>query len=516
MSESPPSFVYLRKKQQGKSVTLSSAEAPATTKRNGEDCLSVISSDAPSVAIREQAASQSEHANENPLMPSIAVNREPVVFNSGSSNGCSSVKELGSDRISKYSGNDFVYRRKKPGGRYTGVFSAEAPCLSVMSSDSPSDAVKGLHVDSQKNDIHLDPFVPSTVSKRGNRVVEEQESNEASRSMRKRMIEVDSINDSCSSSKLDTVLVSASMQTEVDDSVDCSSSSVMAAEFLEEGMSEKDLCISILRSQGVLDGISPSRNYASAEGVGDSTLSSSSRLCKICSCQESTVKMLICDSCEEAFHLLCCNPHVKYIPLDEWFCHSCSKKRCKILKETISTSPYVIGEEGRYVSSFTEESNPILLMLRDTEPYSSGVRYGKGFQAEVPEWSGPITNDVDKVPEPLEMDPSDFLSSTELNLNKRSKISSIGNWLQCKQVVDGAGETSNGTICGKWRRAPLFEVQTNNWECFCSIGWDPIRADCAAPQELETDQVLKQLKYIQMLRAQLNAKQPKLKHQSKV
>lgn len=31
-------------------------------------------------------------------------------------------------------------------------------------------------------------------------------------------------------------------------------------------------------------------------------------------------------------------------------------------------------------------------------------------------------------------------------------------------------------------RAPLFEVQTDNWECFCAIPWDPAHADCAVPQ----------------------------------
>jgi len=36
------------------------------------------------------------------------------------------------------------------------------------------------------------------------------------------------------------------------------------------------------------------------------------------------------------------------------------------------------------------ESNPIALMLRDSEPHTMGVRVGKGFQADVPDWSGPI------------------------------------------------------------------------------------------------------------------------------
>ncbi|KAG6735793.1 hypothetical protein POTOM_061541 [Populus tomentosa] len=44
-----------------------------------------------------------------------------------------------------------------------------------------------------------------------------------------------------------------------------------------------------------------------------------------------------------------------------------------------------------------------------------------------------------------------------------------------------------------------FEVQTAVWECFCCVFWDPIHADCAAPQELETDEVMKQIKYIQMV-----------------
>ncbi|WVZ19023.1 hypothetical protein V8G54_006345 [Vigna mungo] len=43
-------------------------------------------------------------------------------------------------------------------------------------------------------------------------------------------------------------------------------------------------------------------------------------------------------------------------------------------------------------------------------------------------------------------------------------------------------------------------VQTNAWECFCAIHWDPSHADCAVPQELETDQVLKQLKYVEVRR----------------
>ncbi|KAL4271488.1 hypothetical protein GQ457_13G004140 [Hibiscus cannabinus] len=39
----------------------------------------------------------------------------------------------------------------------------------------------------------------------------------------------------------------------------------------------------------------------------------------------------------------------------------------------------------------------------------------------------------------------------EMNCNKSSKVSSIGNWLQCRELIEGIG-SSKGTICGKWRR----------------------------------------------------------------
>ncbi|XP_068491415.1 uncharacterized protein [Phaseolus vulgaris] len=95
------------------------------------------------------------------------------------------------------------------------------------------------------------------------------------------------------------------------------------------------------------------------------------------------------------------------------------------------------------------EANPILLMLRDSVPHTTAVRVGKGFQAEVLDWSSPM------------------------------------------------------------KGAPFFEVQTDVCECFCAIHWDPSHADCAVPQELETDQVLKQLKYVEVLRPRVAARRKK-------
>lgn len=109
------------------------------------------------------------------------------------------------------------------------------------------------------------------------------------------------------------------------------------------------------------------------------------------------------------------------------------------------------------------------MKLQVDKPYRSNVRIGKDFQAEVPDWSYSIityvfvavfnfifyvseqfmlTNDmiigcsvVNDYGEPAE------ISHGECRPIILSTLGSIGNWLQCRQVID-----SDGTICGKWRR----------------------------------------------------------------
>ncbi|XP_011017665.1 PREDICTED: uncharacterized protein LOC105120932 isoform X2 [Populus euphratica] len=521
-----PNFVYGRRKLQQNSVTLSSTRVPAMERRSGEDCLSVISSNGPSFAHKEERlVSQYEHG--------AALMLPPTVYNRDYSSCQLSLQRSPQlptfSTMSEISATKFVYSRRKMRGNSVTFLSAQVPgitkrsrqdCLSVVISDGPSLAVEEALVVSQ--DQHESgcslqnggPHVSKSESSSGCSLVEDQVSDEASKKSRLKIIEVDGMNDSCSSSKSYVELVSASTKTGGHDNGECSSSTVMAAELAREDQSEKHRCISILGKQRAFDGIWPGKTRASAKRIGDGSGSNSSRSCKKCFLKESPAKMLICDNCEDSFHVSCSNPHVKRIPIDEWLCRSCMKKKRIIPNERISRKPLnIIGDMGRCRdASSIGESDPIALMLTDTEPYTGGVRVGKGFQVEVPDWSGPIINDVDTIGKPVVLDTSYFVSLHELKYNKPSKFGSIGNWLQCRKVIDDAAEGGNVTICGKWRRAPLFEVQTDDWECFCCVFWDPFHADCATPQELETDEVMKQLKYIQMLRPQIAAKRRKLKH----
>ncbi|KAG2266933.1 hypothetical protein Bca52824_074012 [Brassica carinata] len=207
------------------------------------------------------------------------------------------------------------------------------------------------------------------------------------------------------------------------------------------------------------------------------------RQCKRCDKAGIVEKMLICDECEEAYHPRCCRVRVKEAAeIDDWVCRSCLKKK-----------PSKTKIKGR-----SRERK-----WRVRGPFVIRIRVGKEFQADVPDWSGPIMSDTSFLGAPLVIDESEYMHDLKVVKNGK-KPQSAENWLQCRE------EDRNGDICGKWRRAPRSEVQTNKWECFCSLFWDPLHADCAVPQELETDEIMQQLKYINMLRPRSDAKTRKI------
>ncbi|KAL4556389.1 hypothetical protein LXL04_039040 [Taraxacum kok-saghyz] len=291
----------------------------------------------------------------------------------------------------------------------------------------------------------------------------------------------------CSSSKSYMELGSVSLkQQQVDDVGECSSSVVV-----KKDVSETNSCMVFLGNHLVLE----RRTFNKPTDFENDICSL--RACKICEQSSLTLKMLICDTCEEWFHMYCCNPVVKKIPVGDWFCRDCLRKKFKKMKEASSEK----SPKGYF--------GLIVAMLRDVDSYKSDVRIGEDFQAEVPDWSGPFPDQLNNYsePEPSDLNHANCATYQEWDSSKLSRLGSIGNWVQCRQIVD----RQNGRIvCGKWRRAPLFEVQSDDWECFSSVHWDPTHADCAVPQEICTDQVLKQLKYIEMLRPRLSPKRWKL------
>lgn len=168
-------------------------------------------------------------------------------------------------------------------------------------------------------------------------------------------------------------VVSVVSKTDFSDAMKYPSLDVCDFEPSGEDHSVEHACISTMRSQELLGVLGISGN------------SSSTQSCKLCGHSENILNMLICDNCEEAFHAYCCNPRIKVIPIDEWFCHNCSKLKSKVSLEATFLKSRCISSE---IETSKFSLGPIASMLKHPEKHTSHVRIGRPFQAEVPDWSG--------------------------------------------------------------------------------------------------------------------------------
>lgn len=206
------------------------------------------------------------------------------------------------------------------------------------------------------------------------------------------------VNESCSSSKSDVDLCAPTMKAEGDDTGECSSSEAFIKNSLFENLSEKDIRNLVIRSLGLHRGVCCIGTSVSPEVPAPNSECSCMRPCKVCDQPEITLKMLICDQCEEAYHISCCYPRRRKLPLKEWFCHTCLKKKHKIPNLTAKRSPSYNSEAGKSRTAISRGAlGPIAAMLEDAGPYTTSVRIGPEFQAEVPNWSGPLAKYVQSV-----------------------------------------------------------------------------------------------------------------------
>lgn len=68
-------------------------------------------------------------------------------------------------------------------------------------------------------------------------------------------------------------------------------------------------------------------------------------ICQVCGDWQDAAKMLLCDGCDEGYHIYCLNPPLAEIPEGDWFCPYCSAERSKV--ENSSPKRNVKGEKQR-------------------------------------------------------------------------------------------------------------------------------------------------------------------------
>ncbi|KAL0302599.1 UNVERIFIED_CONTAM: hypothetical protein Sangu_3091300 [Sesamum angustifolium] len=82
-----------------------------------------------------------------------------------------------------------------------------------------------------------------------------------------RVINACCANDNCSSSKSNLALSSVSLKIDMDDVGECSSSGALSAEKVPDEMSERDICISMIRNQGLVDRVRSGQERDSSENT---------------------------------------------------------------------------------------------------------------------------------------------------------------------------------------------------------------------------------------------------------
>nr|CAD1832012.1 unnamed protein product [Ananas comosus var. bracteatus] len=195
------------------------------------------------------------------------------------------------------------------------------------------------------------------------------------------------IDDRCSSS---VSCVPSLMKKEEKGREHCSSKDADVVEQLNKVASVKELCISVLKSDGLL-GDAGTSNEDDPIAVPCDRDANCSETCKICGLLGNLLEMLICDICEEAFHLPCCKPKIKKIPVDEWYCQTCFRTKRKSLSAEYSRNKSEPSKKSKSRSPRLRQ-DWITLMLKDTQPYTTGVPIGEDFQADIPDWSGPMSD----------------------------------------------------------------------------------------------------------------------------
>lgn len=48
--------------------------------------------------------------------------------------------------------------------------------------------------------------------------------------------------------------------------------------------------------------------------------------CEVCGGYDREDRMLLCDGCDQGYHMDCLTPPVEYVPIDEWYCPACSSQ----------------------------------------------------------------------------------------------------------------------------------------------------------------------------------------------
>ncbi len=88
--------------------------------------------------------------------------------------------------------------------------------------------------------------------------------------------------------------------------------------------------------------------------------------CVVCNRMDDDENMLLCDGCDDGYHIYCCTPKLKEIPDGDWFCEECRpSKRARLQEARGQPPPSQQQQAADRPSAIEPENNPAEQVSRD-------------------------------------------------------------------------------------------------------------------------------------------------------
>jgi rhodanese-related sulfurtransferase len=166
-------------------------------------------------------------------------------------------------------------------------------------------------------------------------------------------------------------------------------------------------------------------------------------LCVVCSSGADSARMLLCDGCDDGYHLDCLSPKMERIPSGLWFCPTCSGARKDCTACNGSQGAHTCGTVGRRDDATGEEKSAAVKRVR-----TSGATAASGSKKRK-------TGSFDRVPQPVTRRQDDAAHAAQVESIAALNQSIAG---YTDSVLSGGGRSRRASTAASTKATDFLRV----------------------------------------------------------